>query len=120
MAKISRSTVSTLCLTYLVGALLLPHGREVVGRDEDAKEVVEGRGVDEHLQPPVVEAEGTQDVGEGGQDLTGHRNLRVKREFSPNFFFLEVHIYMYVHVGTCTTVEPLYCGHLGDLVRCPV
>ena len=21
---------------------------------------------------------------------------------------------------SCITVEPLYCGHLGDLVKCPV
>ena len=40
--------------------------------------MVEGCGVDEDLEPPVVEAEGAQDVGEGGQDLAGHRDLRRK------------------------------------------
>ena len=31
----------------------------------------------------------------------------------------EMDTYMYM-CGTCITVEPLYCGHLGDLVECPV
>ncbi len=49
-------------------------------RDEDTKEVVKGLGIYEDLKASSVEAESTKDVGQRGQNLTGHRDLGGKGE----------------------------------------
>lgn len=65
------------CVTDLVCSLLLPHGREILRRDEHAKEVVERLSVDEDLQAPRVEAEGTEDAWERGQNVASDRDVFV-------------------------------------------
>ena len=59
----------------MIHSLLLPHGREVLRTDEDPKQVVEGVGLDEHLQASRIETQRTQRVGERGQHLASHWNL---------------------------------------------
>ena len=50
------------CVSNLIGSLLLSHGREVLWRDEDSKEMVEGLCLDKDLQSSSVETQGTENA----------------------------------------------------------
>ena len=53
-------------VSNLIGPLLLSHGGEILGRDEDSKEMVEGLRLDKDLQSSSVETQGTENARQRG------------------------------------------------------
>ena len=57
-------------LTEWIRAPPTSHGGQVVRREEDFKQPVKGLTADEGLQPSGIQTQRTEDIGQGGEDLS--------------------------------------------------
>lgn len=57
-------------LTEWIRAPPTSHGGQIVGGEEDFEQPVKGLTADEGLQPSGIQTQRTEDIGQGGEDLS--------------------------------------------------